>query len=72
MVKASKPEETVQPAKEKASKSPAKAKVPVIEMPRSIAVRQLAELLQVDSIQVIKQLMRTSQEWLQGKGLNHY
>jgi translation initiation factor IF-2 len=32
--------------------------VPVIEIPHSIGVRQLADLLQVDSILVIKQLMR--------------
>ena len=32
--------------------------MPVIDIPRSIGVRQMADLLQVDSIQVIKQLMR--------------
>jgi translation initiation factor IF-2 len=35
-----------------------KAKMPVIDLPRSIGVRQLAELLNVDSIYIIKQLMR--------------
>jgi translation initiation factor IF-2 len=37
---------------------PAADKVPVMDMPRSISVRHLAERLQVDSILVIKQLMR--------------
>jgi translation initiation factor IF-2 len=58
--RAGKPKSTVEPTveKEKAAKEPAAPKVPVLEMPRSISVRQLAELLQVDSIVVIKQLMR--------------
>jgi len=56
----SKQRSAVEPAaeKEKAAKEPAPAKVPVFELPRSISVRQLAELLQVDSILIIKQLMR--------------
>ncbi len=62
MVKASKPEDAVkpvaEPAAERAVKSPAKPKVRTVEIPRSIGVRHLADILQVDSIQVIKQLMR--------------
>jgi translation initiation factor IF-2 len=56
--KASKQPRAAGPVAEKAAKEPAAPKVPVLEMPRSISVRQLAELLQVDSILVIKQLMR--------------
>jgi len=66
--KASKPEGTVQskpvkaettvpPEAEKAGQQPA-AKVPVIDIPRSVSVRQLADILQVDSVAIIKQLMR--------------
>ena len=44
-------------AKEQAPEA-APANVPVIDLPRSIGVRQLADMLQVDSILVIKQLMR--------------
>ncbi|HJX13891.1 MAG TPA: translation initiation factor IF-2 [Dehalococcoidales bacterium] len=58
MAKASKQENTVEPKAEKAAREPAKPKVPVINIPRSVGVRQLADLLQVDSIQIIKQLMR--------------
>jgi translation initiation factor IF-2 len=43
---------------EKVAKEAAPAKLPVLELQRSIGVRQLAELLQVDSIVIIKQLMR--------------
>jgi len=64
--RASKQQSTAKPATEKAAqepapvkeKAPAKEKVPVFNLPRSIGVRQLAEGLKVDSIQVIKQLMR--------------
>jgi translation initiation factor IF-2 len=43
---------------EKASQEPAAAKAATLEIPRSIGVRQLADLVQVDSVLVIKQLMR--------------
>jgi translation initiation factor IF-2 len=43
---------------EKATKTKAAPKVPTVEIPRNIAVRQLAELLRVDTILIIKQLMR--------------
>ncbi len=58
MAKASKPEKPAVPAAEKAGQEGAQAKIPVIDLPRSISVRQLAELLNVDSIYIIKQLMR--------------
>ena len=65
MPRASKQENKVEPAEEKKAKEKtatkekaAAKKVPVIDIPRSIGVRQLADTLQVDSIMVIKQLMR--------------
>ena len=57
MVKASKPEEIVETA-EKADDSPALPKARPIEIPHHIVVRQLAELLQVNAIEIIKHLMR--------------
>ncbi|MCX7911934.1 MAG: translation initiation factor IF-2 N-terminal domain-containing protein [Dehalococcoidales bacterium] len=54
---AKQPNTTGQPAP-RAEKPAAPAKVPEVELPRSLTVRQLAELLRVDAIQVIKQLMR--------------
>jgi translation initiation factor IF-2 len=41
----------------KASK-PSEAKAKVVEIPHSVSVRQLAELIQVSAIDIIKQLMR--------------
>jgi translation initiation factor IF-2 len=58
VVKASKSEDVAEPVVKKASKKASPPKAPVLDIPRSIGVRQLADLLQVDSIQVIKQLMR--------------
>jgi len=49
--------DAVQPARRKTEEDSTTESRP-IEIPRSIAVRQLAELLQVDAIQLIKQLMR--------------
>jgi translation initiation factor IF-2 len=46
------------PAAEKPAPEAAKPAVQIIDIPRSIGVRQLADILQVDSINVIKQLMR--------------
>jgi len=59
MAKASKSENTVESttAAKKAT-SASRKKVPQIELPQSITVRQLAEYLQMDAVQVIKQLMR--------------
>ncbi len=53
------PDDVAEPVAEKASKKPSVAKVPLIDIPRSLGVRHLADLLQVDSIQIIKQLMRS-------------
>ena len=50
--------DTVQPARSKTEEDATTTESRPIEIPRSIAVRQLAELLQVDAIQLIKQLMR--------------
>jgi translation initiation factor IF-2 len=54
----SKQQSAAKPVAAKAAKEPAAPKVPVLELPRAISVRQLAELLKVDSILIIKQLMR--------------
>ena len=59
MARVNKPEKPAIPAAEKSAQEPAQAKIPVVELPRSIAVRQLAEMLDVDSIYIIKQLMRS-------------
>jgi translation initiation factor IF-2 len=56
--RASKPQSAAEPVAEKTAKEPAATKVPVFELPRAISVRQLAEFLRVDSILIIKQLMR--------------
>jgi translation initiation factor IF-2 len=58
VVKAGKPEKSVDSAAKKAVKESVQDKTPVIDIPRSISVRQLAELLNIDSINIIKQLMR--------------
>ena len=58
MPKTSQPDDAVETAVEKVTKKPSKSKTPVFDIPRSIGVRQLADLLHVDSIQIIKQLMR--------------
>lgn len=62
---ASKPRKTVSKATEKSVKEPEKSvkepekdNIPVINLPRSISVRQLAEMLDIDAINIIKQLMR--------------
>jgi translation initiation factor IF-2 len=64
VAKASKPRVAATPAAEKPSKEDksvkeqAQDKTPVIDLPRSISVRQLADILKIDSINIIKQLMR--------------
>ena len=58
MVKTSKPEKVTNQAAAKPAPEPAPPSLPVIDIPRSISVRQLADMLQVDSVLVIKQLMR--------------
>ncbi len=52
----SKPDEAVK-AKGAGDSSPAKR---LVELPQSLSVRQLADLLQVNAIEIIKQLMRNS------------
>ncbi len=64
-MKVSKPKETTAPP-EKEEKiavppektAPASSKAPSIELPHSIAVRQLSEILNVTAVNIIKQLMR--------------
>ncbi|MFC1942098.1 translation initiation factor IF-2 [Chloroflexota bacterium] len=58
MVKPGKQNDVVEPASDMASQNPSSSKEGLIEIPHSLSVRQLALLLQVESIQVIKQLMR--------------
>jgi len=58
VAKASKQQNTVEPVAEKAGQEPAQAKTTVIDLPRSIGLRQLADILHVNSINIIKQLMR--------------
>jgi translation initiation factor IF-2 len=58
VAKASKQENTVEPVAGKTDQEKEPVKIPLIDIPRSIGVRQLADLLQVDSILIIKQLMR--------------
>ena len=64
MAKASKPRSAATPAaekppkEEKSVKEQEQDKTPVIDLPRSISVHQLADILKIDSINIIKQLMR--------------
>jgi len=51
-------ENTAEPVAEKAQKSQPATKANPVELPHSLTIRQLADLLHVNSIQVIKQLMR--------------
>ncbi|GAJ20414.1 unnamed protein product, partial [marine sediment metagenome] len=58
MAKASKPSEAQESLAEEASNSPSSAKTLAIEIPQSLSVRQLADLLKVSAVDIIKQLMR--------------
>ncbi len=58
MAKASKPSEAPESSAEEASNSPSSAKTLAIEIPQSLSVRQLADLLKVSAVDIIKQLMR--------------
>ena len=58
MAKVSKPDDVAEPATEEVSDQPATAKARQIELPHSSSVRQLADLLQISAIEIIKQLMR--------------
>ena len=65
MVKTNKPKPTTKPPEKEQKvaapvekQAPVQPKVPSIEIPHSIAVRQLSEILNVTSVNIIKQLMR--------------
>jgi translation initiation factor IF-2 len=54
----SQPDDVAEAAAEKPARKAATPKMPVFDIPDSLGIRQLADLLHVDSIQIIKQLMR--------------
>ncbi len=58
MTKASKPGEIVEQTGEEGSEGPSSPAKPLIEIPRSLSVRQLADLFGISAIDIIKQLMR--------------
>ena len=58
MAKASKSDEGTEAVAEKTGKKRSVTKAPQLELPQSLTVRHLADLLQVNAIQIIKQLMR--------------
>lgn len=58
MTKASESSETLKPLVEDAGNSSTAPKTASIEVPQSLSVRQLADLLQLSAIDIIKQLMR--------------
>jgi len=58
VAKASKPDEVVEPSGKKVSEDSSSPKVPSIEIPHALSVRQLADLLQASAVDIIKRLMR--------------
>ena len=58
MAKASKPSEAPESLAEEASNSSSPPKTLSVEIPQSLSVRQLADLLQVSAVDIIKQLMK--------------
>ncbi len=58
MAQASKPDNITEPTEEQSSEQPTATTARQIELPHSASVRQLAELLQISPIEIIKQLMR--------------
>ena len=58
MPKTTQPDDVAEAAAEKPAKKTATPKLPVIDIPNNMGIRQLADLLHTDSIQIIKQLMR--------------
>lgn len=58
MAKTSKPVDTVEPVDNNANGTPATPEARLIEIPNSLSVRQLADMLQISAIDIIKQLMR--------------
>ena len=55
---ASKPSNVLKPLAEEVSNNPSSPKAQLIEIPHTLSVRQLADLLRVSAIDIIKQLMR--------------
>lgn len=58
MAQVSKPDNAAESTAEKSGKQPATAKAQQIELSHSVSVRQLADLLQISAVEIIKQLMR--------------
>lgn len=58
MPKVSKSDDVTEPTTEEVGDQPATVKARPIELPHSSSVRQLADLLQISAIEIIKQLMR--------------
>ena len=58
MVKGSRPGKVIEPIAEETSETSPAVTVRIIEIPETISVKQLADLLQVSGIDIIKQLMR--------------
>ena len=58
MTRASKPENTAEPTVKETDEQPQKTETRSIELPPSLSVRQLSELLQISAVDAIKQLMR--------------
>ena len=58
MPRAKKPDKVAEAEVEEAAQPPETAKQDQIEIPHSLSVRQLADILEVSAIDIIKQLMR--------------
>ena len=58
MAKISKPSEALKPLAEEVSNASSAPEIHSIEVPKSLSVRRLAELLHISAIDIIKQLMR--------------
>jgi len=58
LAKISKPSEALESLAEEVSNTSSAPKTHALEVPQSLSVRQLAELLQISAIDIIKQLMR--------------
>jgi len=58
VTKVSKSDDATEPVTKEVSESPSTVKARPIEIPHSLSVRQLADLLQISAIEIIKQLMR--------------
>jgi len=58
VAKTGKPGEAMKPLGKGVSQGSSSSKEPTVELPHSVSVRKLAELLQVSAIDIIKQLMR--------------